>query len=229
MENQPHGIDIGARVYLAAAELLGRHVGHGADDHVLPGQLVERLGCGVGRRREQLGQPEVQDLEPPVAGHHQVGRLEIAVDDAAFVRRRQGVGQGDGDLEDPRQRQPVSRDELRHRLALDQLHRQEMEPVDVLEGVDGDDAGVAETGQSARLPAEPAQAGVVDGAARRQHLERHPATEIGVLGDKHLTHTAAAEGFHDPVAGQSPTDEGELGTSSHINLQAPGSARNLTP
>ena len=62
-----------------------------------------------------LGQAEVEHLHPAVRAHHDVGRLEVAVDDAAGVRGGQRFGNRHGDrqqlvqLEAARRNQPVER------------------------------------------------------------------------------------------------------------------------
>jgi hypothetical protein len=78
---------VGAVVHGVAAGLLGRHVSGRADDEAALGQAGV-IGCA--------GQAEVGDLDPPGAVLQQdVGRLDVAVDQALFV----GGGQADGDLQ----------------------------------------------------------------------------------------------------------------------------------
>ena len=50
--------------------------------------FVRHVGVGV----HQLGQAEVEQLRGPGAGDHDVGGLEIAVEDAARVGRLQRAG-----------------------------------------------------------------------------------------------------------------------------------------
>jgi hypothetical protein len=74
-----------------------------------------------------LGQTEVEHLDPPAAAHHDVGRLRVPVDDALLVRRPERVGERGGDLDEPHDRQrPLGDDEV-ERPALDELHGQEVD------------------------------------------------------------------------------------------------------
>ena len=52
----------------------------------------------------QLGEAEVEHLDAPLGGHHDVRGLEVPVHDAALVGRAQRLGQRDGQLEQPRER-----------------------------------------------------------------------------------------------------------------------------
>ena len=90
-------------------------------------------------------EPEVEHLHDAVRRERDVRRLQIAVDDAALVRRIERVR----DL--PRDRQrfvepdalgPLPFELLRQRLSLDQLQHQRMDVAFVLEPVDGADVRV---------------------------------------------------------------------------------------
>ena len=71
--------------------LFRRHVSRRTHDQSGFGNGVNRrcIGSGYGFRTGQLRQPEVQDLYPAVAGDKQIFRLQVAMYDALFVRRRQ--------------------------------------------------------------------------------------------------------------------------------------------
>jgi hypothetical protein len=57
-----------------------------------------RLGLGGGFDRE-LGQAEVEHLHAAPRREHHVVRLQVAVDDPGGMRRGDGVGQSDRDVE----------------------------------------------------------------------------------------------------------------------------------
>ena len=98
VEHRPEREQIGAMVDLAAAQLLGRHVVQRAQHHPGHGE-PERLRVIGRRRREELGQPEVEHLDSLPPGEHHVRALDVAVHDAAAVRVVEGVGHLHRDLE----------------------------------------------------------------------------------------------------------------------------------
>ncbi len=77
--------NIGAVIDRAAARLLRRHVGDGAEDDIGIGS-GDRDGVALaGERRQQLREAEVDHLGVAVLGEHHVGGLEIAMHDALGV------------------------------------------------------------------------------------------------------------------------------------------------
>ena len=95
-------------VHAPARELLGRHVRRRTHHDALLRVAIRgprRVGWAAGS--QLLGQTEVEHLHPAVGGHHDVGRLQVAVDDALVVGGRQGVGHGRGNLQDALERQPA--------------------------------------------------------------------------------------------------------------------------
>ena len=76
------------------AHLLGRHIARGAKDLAGFGECdsAEVSVCAAFGSRaasRDLGQAEVENLYPAVLGEEYVFRLQVAVNDAFFVRRRQ--------------------------------------------------------------------------------------------------------------------------------------------
>ncbi len=131
-QHHAEGPDVSPLVRRNAGGLLRSHVGGGAED--------DARGCGVGgqRRRHRqavvavvgiprLGQAEVEHLDRTVGTELDVGRLEVAVDDALLVGRLQCLGdlQGDGDgvIDGDR----AAFDAIRQVLAVDELHDEERE------------------------------------------------------------------------------------------------------
>jgi hypothetical protein len=130
------------------------------------------------------------------------------VDDTLVVGGGQGLGERSGDREEPIERQAALGDDAVERLALDELHRQEVDAVGLLDRVDGDDALVVEGGEGLRLSPEAFQPLGARGHLRRQHLERHVAAELGVGGTVHLAHSAGADRGGDAVMGEAAVDQG---------------------
>ena len=194
--------DVRAQVERPPLHLLGRHVRHGAhDDAFLRLHLGRQPGAvgGGGRGRFHLGQTEVEHLDPPAAAHHDVGRLQIPVDDALLVRRPERVGERGGNLDEPRDRQRSLGDDEVERPALDELHGQEVDAARLLHRVDRHDVRVVQRGHRAGLALESLEPFRARRHLRRQHLESHVAAELRVPRAVHLSHPARADRREDLV------------------------------
>ncbi len=110
--------------------------------------------------------------------------------DAALMRRADGVGEGDGIREDPIERQSARRNERVEGSPFDELQGQERNAVRFLDRVDGDDVGMIQGSDGARLALESFTAVRVHRQPWRQHLEGHAASEARVLGGVDLAHAA---------------------------------------
>ena len=94
--------DVRAVIHRLAFRLLGRHVGHGAEDGALGGLRDSRPASSrvaveaLERRRHQLREAEIEHFDDARVGDHHVARLEIAVDDAGRVGGGQRIGDLDG-------------------------------------------------------------------------------------------------------------------------------------
>ena len=125
---------------LLPASLLRAHVGGGAQEHSGAGHLRGQ-GRGQGewralqvarwptrdRRIERFGEPEVEDLDVAVLVDLDVGRLEIAVDDAVLVGGSRELRRSARRWAVPRRRdRPRSRSSLRV-VARGELHDEEVE------------------------------------------------------------------------------------------------------
>ena len=133
---------------------------------------------------------------------HDVGALDVAVDDALRVRLVERIGDLHGDVERLGHGQGPAGDPLRQQLALHVLHRDEQVGA-VLDQVVGDrHVRRAQHRGGPRLAHEPGPGFGVRGVGRRQELERDLAAQAGVLGQEHLAHAAGAEPFDDAVLQQ---------------------------
>ena len=205
VEDRAQREEVGAGVGGETPHLLRRHVPIRADHHAGP-----RLGERPRRRQlvagalgaDELGDPEVEDLGPPVAGQEQVLRLEVAVDDAALVRRRQAARHRGGDLRRPPRRQRPAGEPRPQGLALQQLGHQIRRAVVAADVVHGEDGGVVERRDGARLGLEAAQAVGAGRQVRRQHLDRDLAAEPLVARAVDDPHAAGPDGREDLVRPQ---------------------------
>ena len=187
-----HREDVAPVVDRQPAHLLGRHVVEAAD---------ERAGVGD-PRIGQLRDAEVQDLQPaaPLL-HHQVGGLDVAVDDAEGV----GVGQPVAELfEEPelagdRGRLPPP-DPRRQRLAVDVLHGDEGLALLLADVEDADDVLVLEdAGGIGFLHEAPPDLFVVEPFLEELDGDR-AAADLGVAGAQERAHAARPDRAHNLVA-----------------------------
>jgi hypothetical protein len=139
------------------------------------------------------------DLDLLVRCQLDVGRLEVAVDDAALVR----LLEAGRDLQrDPKrlvEREPAALDPLLQRLALDQFHHQEVNRRSrlgmrrLLDGMDAGDVGMVQRRQHLRLAGEAGHPRGIVGEGLRQQLQRDVAAELRVPGAVDRAHAALAE------------------------------------
>jgi hypothetical protein len=115
------------------------------------------------------------------------------VDDPPVVRRRQGVGQRDRQIEDLRQRQTTARQRAIEALPLDMLHGEKLHSLTFLDAEDGDDVRMAERRHRLRLAAEAGEAHRIAGKLGGENLEGDGPLEVGVLGEVDLSHPPFAE------------------------------------
>ncbi len=152
---------------------------------------------------EHAGDAEIGDLDRAFDAHQYVGRLHVAVDDAAAVGVFEGVEQLADDRRRLRPRQPPGpRQAAEQRFAADELHDDEPAVVMARAAVDAGDAGMIELGQGDGLGAEAIDRALPPGQLRLQHLQRHVAIEHLVEGAIHLAHAALTELLDQPVGAE---------------------------
>ena len=87
-----------------------------------------------------------------------------------------------------------------------ELHGDEVNVAGLFDRVHSDDVGVIERGDGFRFPCEPRPAFFAFGELGRENLERDLPVELGVLGQKNLTHTTGADLLQDLVVSEGLTD-----------------------
>lgn len=192
--------DVRARIDVAAANLLGRHVRD---------RSQRRTSAREVRGPGEFRQTEVHDLHEAVARDHRVGRLHIAVHEAGLVRARQGLRHLDRDVERVRHRNGASRDPLLQRLAVVVRHRQEQFPIGCLvDFVNGADVGVIERGGGLRFLPETVVRVFIFREIGREEFQRNKPVQTGVERFVHHSHPAAAEPFDDAIVGDGLANHG---------------------
>ena len=150
----------------------------------------------VGRRAvDDAGDAEVEQLDRPIIGQDRVGRLDVAMQHAAAMRRRQPPREVERDVEDlARRRRPF---ELVERLAAHVLRDQVGTPRDMRDAVDRDDVGVLQPRDRARLVEESRTRHRI---FRRLHeLQRDRPIEQEVMRQVDAAHGTATEKPYQPV------------------------------
>ena len=182
------GVDVTALVQLATFDLLGTHVErrpHGDADL----RQVDALA-----RLCELSQTEVRHFDLASAGHHDVLRFDVAVDDSGLAGNLQGAGNSPHDVNRHRQRgRPLAVQKLAQVQTMDVLLRDVMNPVLFSHSIDLDDARVIETRGRPRLTFETFPIRLVRNKVGAQDLHRHLTLQRRLFGQVDLGHPAASQ------------------------------------
>src|SRR5437867_2097537 len=195
-QDHASGVQVAARVELHSQQLLRRHV-IGLPD----GRSLLRQPFSLRRVREP-GDPEVHDLEEPARLHHDVLRLDVAMDYPLLVRHFERAAQLLADRERDRDRQSAAtRDELVERRPLDVLHGEVVHPVHLAQVVSADHIAMGDLAREADLLLEALQRdALARERLRAQRLDRHRLLQLAVERAVHDAHAAHAEHFLHVVA-----------------------------
>ncbi len=181
----------------AALQLLGRHVARRADQHARLGHLH---GTRVVLRHIGPGEPEIQDLDAPVGRAHDVLGLQIAMDDATGVGRRQRRGDVARRPQDVRGERPrAAGDFLAQRPPVHVLRGDEQVAVVLFERVNGADPWMREPCRSTRFPAQPLPLCGIADQPGCDRLERDVSSQARIGREIDPAHSSPAELPHDGV------------------------------
>ena len=150
-------------------------------------RLVGGLLVGVG-----AGQAKVEHADPAVPSDEHVLGLEVAVNDAGLMRRRQPATGVEVDREDLLPGARGFDEPGRQVHAIDELHRDEHLLGVGAHVVHRDDRGVRELGERLRLAKQAGlgDLGTLGEVARVEQLERDPPVQLGVERGVHDAHAA---------------------------------------
>ncbi|HQN07898.1 MAG TPA: hypothetical protein PK569_10005 [Thermoanaerobaculia bacterium] len=115
VERDAEGVKVGPAVERLRLRLLGGDVG---------GRPHQKAGLGLDERPGRLRDAEVGEVRPAVRVEDDVLRLDVAVDDAAFVAVGEGVEERDGEARRLRLGEGAGAAKPHgERLPVDELHR----------------------------------------------------------------------------------------------------------
>ena len=133
------------------------------------------------RRAGRFRQTEIEDLDVPVGSDLDVGRLEVPVNDAAFVRRLQAPRQAVARSNDLVERQRTGGESFGQGRTLDELEHERGDACALLQAVDCPDVRMIQRGERSRLLLE---AGESVGILREevgQYLDRDGTPQLRVV------------------------------------------------
>ena len=210
VEDEAERVDVAARRDFAAGELLGRHVGGRAG--------AQRF---AGRSR----QAEIGDADPAVAVEHDVGGLQIAMDDAAIVRRGQARAHLPRDLDRAVLRKAADAAEQRRQiLAVDVLHRQERVTLELADVVDAAHVGVRHLPRHPDFGVELHQPRGIPVDLFGQELQRDRLAELEIVGPVDFAHPALAQAPDDAVAAVEERARREAAVVDRVGAGQPAAA-----
>ena len=167
-------------------------------------------------RAHSLREPEVQDLDDTRIGHLDVGRLQVAVDDAELVRRFEALGDLPGEREPLGERQAAR--VLVERSARHELHDERPNRRGVLDAMHVRDVRVIEGGDRAGFAFE----AVAEFAGRLLDRDEPVQSRVARLVD--LSHPAFPQFFENAIWTKAVTGIHHV---TWLGIPQPNSARRI--
>ena len=172
---------------------------------IIVGEVIvgESVTTGPVRSRptglDRLRESEVQYLDRAVRTHLDVGRLQIAVDDALLMRGFERLGDLFRDGQRFVQRNGTVSNAVSERRSFDQFHHERDGAIRLLEAVNVGDVRMIQGCEDFRFTPESGQPLGIAGERCRQDLDGDFAFEVRVARAIHLAHAARAEQGDDLV------------------------------
>ena len=159
-------------------------------------------------RRRDLGQAKVQHLGVPALGDKNVGRLDVAMNDAFGMGGIERIGNLDGEPQQRVQFHRTPRDQILQGHALEILHGDKRLAILLANVVDGADVGMVQRGSGLGLALKAAERRGILGHFIGQKLERDKAMQPRVFRFVNHTHPAAAQLLDNAVVRNGLSDHG---------------------
>ena len=182
VQQHAKGPNVRAFVGMLAVVLLRGHVCKGADEHA---------GLSLGSL-DDAGDPEIHHFDDAVLGDHDVGGLDVAMNDAALVGAVEGAARlhGVDELERDGQRSTV-RDDLLEALTFNEFHGDVGDVVLFAHIVDGDDVGVLQPAGGLGLAVKALEQTGIGGHASGDGLDGDEAVDDRIASAVDHAHGAA--------------------------------------
>src|SRR5262245_14665795 len=191
-ENDAERKNIAARVERFSGGLLRRHIRDAADKKSRPRASRRKRRVVVFRGLRQLGQTEVGEFGVAVFGDKDIGRLDVAMQDADIVSGGQSVRDADEQLHDLPPAASLRIGPVAQRAAIDEFRDEILLTLKFAHVVDRKDMRMVEKGRHLRLTLKPAARARVRQFSGKK-LDRHRPVELGVACTIHLAHAALTE------------------------------------
>jgi hypothetical protein len=183
--------EVAAVIDDATSQLLRRHVVDGANGGADTGQVVGRLALAA--RRKVRRQAKIEQLDQTAVGQEDVSRLDVAVDDARFVRSAKRLHHLSYDVDDFCQRRRPAHQSCLQADALEELHGDKGERL-ARAGIENSaDVGMVERRRQPCLTLESTNRIDVRGQLLLENLDRDRAREPGILRFVDNAHPAGAQ------------------------------------
>ena len=137
-----------------------------------------------------------------VRRQHDVGGLEVPVDDPLLVSLLERLRNLDGNMDSLTDRDGTARNARRQRLPRNELEDEVVGPLRLLQPVNGSNPGMVQRCENLRLSLETGQPLGVLGELGRQDFDRHASAELFIPGSIHLSHTTFSNGLKNLVVSE---------------------------